>query len=256
MRQPILAVRIPIADNLKLSVGVEQPYSDIQWLEGGEFVVNPNTGIITEPGVPKNIQNMPDFTANIRYTGDYGHVQVAGILRKLTFQNAIERQTNDCGYGVNITGSFRPWAFLHGTPNDAQCQTPLDKSRVLGQFAWGRGISRYFNDTNGLGLDAVAFNPINSFRTLEDQGWFVAYEHWWTDKLASVFTYGQARVDVGDTLLPDDTYKMADYATANLIWLPVERLGLGIEFLYGSRENKDGAKGKNYRIQTAVQYRF
>jgi hypothetical protein len=49
---------------------------------------------------------------------------------------------------------------------------------------------------------------------------------------------------------------MADYVTANLIWLPVERLGLGIEFLYGSREDKDGAKGKNCRIQGGVQYRF
>ena len=57
-------------------------------------------------------------------------------------------------------------------------------------------------------------------------------------------------------LLPAGTYKWADYVSANLIWLPVERIGLGVEFLYGSRENKDGAKGKNYRIQTAVQYRF
>ena len=255
MRQPILAVRLPLADNLKLSVGVEQPYSDIQWLEGGEFIVNPGTGIITEPGVPKNIQNMPDFTANIRYTGDYGHLQAAGILRKLTFQNAIEHQSDEVGYGVNITGTFHPWAFLHGIPNSADCRGPWEKSRFLAQFATGRGISRYFNDTNGLGLDAT-FDPVRGFRTLQSTGWFVAYEQWWTDKLASNFTYGQMRVDVNGTLLPDDTYKMADYVTANLIWLPIERLGMGIEFLYGSRENKDGAKGKNCRIQAGVQYRF
>jgi hypothetical protein len=255
MRQPILAYRTQLADNLKLSVGVEQPYSDIQWLEGGEFVVNPNTGIITEAGVPKNIQNLPDLTANIRYTGDYGHAQVAGILRKLTYQSALEHQSNECGYGVNLTGTFHPWAYMHGVPNSAEGRGPWEKSRFLAQFATGRGISRYIQDVNGLGLDA-AFDPAGGFRTLQATGWFIAYEQWWTDKLVSNFTYGQARVDVTDTLLPADTYKAADYATANLIWLPVERLGMGIELIYGSRENKDGAKGKNCRVQAGVQYRF
>jgi hypothetical protein len=131
----------------------------------------------------------------------------------------------------------------------------LEKSRFLAQFATGRGISRYIQDINGLGLDAT-FDPVNGFRALQATGWFIAYEHWWTDKLASNFTYGQCTVDLDNTLLPLDTYKSADYATANLIWLPVERLGLGIEVIYGTRENRDGQKGKNCRVQTGVQYRF
>ena len=56
--------------------------------------------------------------------------------------------------------------------------------------------------------------------------------------------------------LPGNTYKAADYAAANLIWPPMERLGLGVELHHGSRENKDGANGKNYRTQTGVQYGF
>ena len=139
MRQPIAAVRIPINDQVKLTVGVEQPYSDIQWQEAGGFVVNPGTGIITEAGVPKNIQSMPDFTANIRYTGDYGHVQVAGILRRLSFQSALEQRYDATGYGVNVTATFHPWACLDGVPNDAEGRTPMDKSRILGQFAYGSG---------------------------------------------------------------------------------------------------------------------
>jgi DcaP outer membrane protein len=254
MRQPIAAVRIPLGDKARLAIGVEQPYSDIQWLEAGGFVVNPGTGIITTPGVPKNIQDLPDLTGNFRYAYDYGHVQVAGILRKIAFQSALEQSYHEIGYGVNVTGSFHPWACLEGVPKDTEGAGPLEKSRLQGQYAWGRGINRYIQDVNGLGLDGV-FDPFNQLRLISSTGWFVAYEHWWSDKLASVFTYGQARMDLPDNL-PAGTYKAADYASANLIWLPVERLGLGIEFLYGDRENKDGAKGKNYRIQTAVQYRF
>jgi hypothetical protein len=254
MRQPIAAVRIPLGDKARIAIGVEQPYSDIQWLEAGGFVVNPGTGIITTPNVPKNIQDVPDLTGNFRYMYDYGHIQVAGILRKIAFQSALEQSYHEVGYGVNITGTFHPWACLHGIPKDTEGCDPIDKSRILGQYARGRGINRYIQDINGFGLDAV-FDPFSQLRLIDSTGWFVAYEHWWTDKVASVFTYGQARMDLPG-ILPPGTYKGADYASGNLIWLPVERLGLGIEFLYGDRENKDGQKGKNYRIQTGVQYRF
>ena len=47
MRQPIAAMRIPVGDRFKVSLGVEQPYSDIQWFDGADWVVNPGTGIIT-----------------------------------------------------------------------------------------------------------------------------------------------------------------------------------------------------------------
>jgi hypothetical protein len=254
MRQPVAAVRIPIGEKARLAIGVEQPYSDIQWLDGGGFVVNPGTGIITTPGVPKNIQNVPDLTGNFRYAHDYGHIQIAGIARQLGYQSAAEHVYHEYGYGVNVTGTFHPWACLEGIPKDAEGVGPVEKSRILAQYAYGHGINRYLNDVNGLGLDAT-FDPLNGFRAVTSTGWYVAYEQWWTNKLASNFIFSRSKVDLTNTL-PDDTYRLAEYAGVNLIWLPVERLGLGIEFLYGSRENKDGEKGKNYRIQTAVQYRF
>jgi len=56
--------------------------------------------------------------------------------------------------------------------------------------------------------------------------------------------------------LPANTYKMATYATGNLIWFPVERMGVGIEYLYGTRQDQDGQRGIAHRIQFAMQYRF
>ena len=97
---------------------------------------------------------------------------------------------------------------------------------------------------NGLGLDAT-FDPANGFRAIPSYGWFVAYEQWWAKNWASNFTYGQNAIDLTDTL-PGNTYERANYVSANLIWLPVERMGVGLEYLYGFRENKDGQKGENY----------
>jgi hypothetical protein len=255
MRQPIIALRLPIGDRLKFSIGIEQPYSDIQWFQDGTFVPNPGTGVITTPGAARNIQNVPDLTANIRYTGDNTHLQVAGIVRKLSFlpENA-SAALSDVGYGINVTGSIHPWAMLTGTPRTGDDATPWSKSRFLGQFAAGRGISRYIQDENGLGLDAT-WDPVNGFRPLPTIGWFVAYEQWWAKKWASVFTYSQDSVSLTSSL-PGDTYAGAQYVSANIIWLPVDRMGVGLEYLYGLRKDKDGQKADNSRIQIAFQYRF
>lgn len=255
VRQPVAAVRLPISARAKVVFAVEQPYSDIQWLENGAFVVNPGTGIVTDRNRARNVQDLPDFTAHVRYDGDTGHVQVAGVLRKLTYQPVAGADALDeLGYGINLTGTFHPWAFLTGQPRSGDGATALSKSRVLGQFAAGRGINRYIQDANGLGLDA-SFDPANGFRAIPAYGWFVAYEQWWSRSWLSNFTYGQNASELTDGL-PAGTFLRANYLSANLIWLPVERMGVGIEYLYGFRKNRDGQRGENTRLQMAFQYKF
>jgi hypothetical protein len=99
------------------------------------------------------------------------------------------------------------------------------------------------------------FDPLGGFRALYSVGWFVAYEHWWTEKWASNFRYGETLSALPD-VLPASTYRVGKYGAVNLIWLPIAKLGVGIEYLYGEREDKDGEKGFAHRIQMAVQYSF
>jgi hypothetical protein len=255
MRQPIASVKWSPNDRLTFTVAVEQPYSDISWDQfgTGDFVTTPGTGIITTPGVPRNVQDVPDLTGNVRYKYDYGHVQLAGILRKLTFQPDVGSDDSKLGAGVNFTGTFHPWAALdHCLPDEDR--TPMQKSRILWQFAYGRGINRYIQDINGLGLDA-AFDPTNGFDTLRSYGWFACYEHFWTNQWISNLCYGESWTQLYDTM-PDDTYKRAKYLAVNLIWLPVERMGVGVEYLIGERENKNGDSSLAHRIQAGVQYKF
>lgn len=258
MRQPLISVHYKFWEKFKATLGVEQPYSDIQWFANGAWNVNPNTGIIPGSGSvldARNIQNMPDFTGSVRYEGDYGHLQVAGVLRKLTFQPAVGPDLSTLGYGTNVTGSWYPWAMLHQVPRTTEDIDPLLRSHFMGQFAAGRGIERYIQDVNGMGLDAT-FDPVNGFRALPCSGWFVAYEQWWAKRWASNFTVGGAtHIGLTDTL-PDNTYKSATYYSANLIWLPVDRMGVGLEYLYGTREDKNGQFGTAHRLQAGVQYRF
>jgi hypothetical protein len=253
MRQPIVAMRLPLPHCWEATVGLEQTYSDIQWFDGAGWVLNPASGIITQAGVDRNVQDMPDLTGNIRRKWDYGHLQIAGIGRKLTFQPDAGPDLNEFGYGVNVTGTWHPWAHFMGCEMGEE-KTPLEKSRFLAQYATGKGINRYFNDINGLGLDAT-FDPVNGFLPLSSTGWFAAYEQWWMDTLISTFCFGGTDCSLTDTL-PDNTYQSAEYASANLIWLPVQRMGVGFEYLYGMRDNKDGQSGTAHRIQMGFQYKF
>jgi hypothetical protein len=255
MRQWVVRATIPLADQLHVAFAAEQPYSDIQWFQNGEFVVNPGSGIVTTAGAPRNVQDVPDFISHVRYDSDFGHVQVAGILRKLTFQPAFGSDLNRLGYGVNLTGDFHPWAWLLcSNPELKDNPTALERSRILGQYAVGRGINRYLQDPNGLGLDAE-FAPLGGFRSLYSVGWFACYEHWWTEKWLSNFCYGETFTAL-PAVLPNNTYHAGKYGAVNLIWLPYPRMGVGVEYLYGEREDRDGERGFAHRLQMAVQYSF
>jgi hypothetical protein len=255
MRQPGVSVRIPLAEKLRMAFAVEQPFSDISFLDGtGNLTTVPGSGVVTTAGVQRGVQQMPDFTSHMRYEGDYGHLQAAGIARLLTYQAPNTNQSDQFGYGGSFTGSFHPWAAINNTPRSGDDSTALSKSRFLWQYAGGRGINRYFQDSNGFGLDA-AFTPGGGFEAIASYGWFVAYEQWWNKKLLSNFTYSALRLDL-PSVLPGNTYKQGQYATANLIWLPIPRLGMGIELLYGTRENLSGGKGEAFRLQSGVQYKF
>lgn len=257
MRQALASAKWSPTDRLTFQMGIEQPYSDIIWDDGtgAGYVRAPGSGIVTTAGAPRNVQDVPDLTGNTRYKYDYGHVQLAGIARKLTYQPSAGSATSELGYGGNLTGSLHPWAMLQGCmPEKASDRTPLQKSRFLGQYATGRGINRYIQDVNGLGLDAV-FEPTSGFETLRATGWFFCYEHFWTDRWISNVCYGQTETELNDAM-PDNTYKRASYLAVNLIWLPVERMGVGLEYLIGDRENKNGETGTAHRIQAGIQYKF
>jgi hypothetical protein len=45
-----------------------------------------------------------------------------------------------------------------------------------------------------------------------------------------------------------------DYLAANLVFKSLPRLRYGIEYLYGSRTDKDSAQGEAHRVQFSVRY--
>lgn len=240
MRQPVLRMTLPIGDMAHWAVAIEQPFSDITTSPDGQ-----------------NIQDIPDLTTHFRYDTGLGHLQVSGVLRKLTNQPEVGPDQSKLGWGVNFTGDYHPWAACMGV-NPARKENPngLERSRFLGQYAYGYGINRYIQDVNGLGLDAAA-GPGGLFRAIQATGWFGAYEHWWSESWSTTLLYGEARSFIpGDLGLPGNTYQGAQYAAVNLVWIPIPNMMLGGEYLWGSRTNIDGDSGHARRVAIACQYNF
>src|SRR5437763_3578293 len=82
----------------------------------------------------RNDEKVPDLTAQIRYQGNWGHVQLAGVLRRVGYDSVgtdnNEPKGHRTGWGVDLTGSIKAGSLA---------------TFRLGAV-YGRGIASYMND--------------------------------------------------------------------------------------------------------------
>ena len=86
-------------------------------------------------------------------------------------------------------------------------------------------------------------------------GVFGGLQHFWSDKYRSNLTFGNMSADNPDSV-PSDALDSTTYASANFIWNPFKQLTLGVEYLWGRRENFDGNYGTSNRLLLSSRYDF
>jgi hypothetical protein len=239
LRRPTIRITIPLTDRLYWAAGIEQPFSDI-----------------TTNGEGTNVQDVPDFATHLRYESDFGHVQLSSVVRAIGFQPTDGELTRRAGWGLSASTVFHPWALLLcSNPVHKDNPSGLERSRILFQYTFGWGIARYIQDTAGQGLDAEVDPRTGSFDTLYAAGWSASYEHWFTEKWLSNLTYSQVFTgQIGNQ--PGDTYMAGKYVAASLWWIPVVNMSLGMEYVWGQREDIDRQFGRANRINALLQYNF
>lgn len=173
----------------------------------------------------------PDLVGRVRYEADWGHLQAAGLVRLLRFQQVTGVEDDAAGWGFNFTGRVRPHEF----------------HSVLFQFAFGEGIESYRQ-----GRDA-AVDASGRLEVVPVIAWVVGYEVDWTDRLSSSFVYSAARGTNASFQLANAGHA-TEYVAANIMFEPLPRLSWGVEYLYGTRTDKDRAMGDAHRLQFSVRY--
>jgi hypothetical protein len=230
----------------ELAVAIEHVTNDID--PGNLRLFDPELG----PAI-SNDEKIPDFTAHYRYDGGFGHVQLAGILRRVAFDTPgapdNEPKGHKTGWGVNLSSNLKTWG-----------KDVLHLSAV-----YGEGIASYMNDGGtdlGPKAQLVAAPPGSPVPTLAFApdvlplfGLVVYYDHYWSDRWSSSIGYSQTRVDNLNFQAPD-AFRLGQYASANLLYTPDPRLLMGAEFLWGERKDKSGSIGNDNRLQFTVKYSF
>jgi hypothetical protein len=117
----------------------------------------------------------------------------------------------------------------------------------------GRGAARYVDNISGLNADLDLTDQGNDVEPLPVFGTYLAYTHHWPHRLRSTVVFGYSSID--NTAAQEATaYSEGYYASGNLLFNVMGSLNVGVEYLYGSHEQKDGGKGTASRVQFAAKY--
>jgi len=174
---------------------------------------------------------LPDLSAEYRRATKWGYVEIAGILRDigwtdLNTDDGDDLSDNVLGWGVNLTSNIK----------FAKIATAR-----LG-FVYGEGIENYMNDAT---VDvAVKYDPNSTSKpytgeVLPMYGTTAFVDLQWNERFSSSIGGSMIHIDnIKDQSYT--TFETGTYALANLLYYPAKNIMCGVEFQYGSRENKNG----------------
>jgi hypothetical protein len=197
----------------------------------------------SQPNAPS-----PDGTIRLRQEFPGGHVQVSALFRDVAAfvtTNGVAKTNSVFGWGLNLSGGFKTFG----------------KDNMVLAVVGGHGISRYIQDTSGLGIDAEVTTSGSRphLQATPDVGVEAAYQHYWRKTLRSsaIYSYVAVNNPALSAFVPGGTFNHSDYMGGNLIWNPFSSsLNVGAEVLYGWQQLQNGNKGDDTRFQFSAKYSF
>ncbi len=219
-RQPLIRWTKGVGDGLKLMVAAETPDNHI--VQGADTLTAWPDGVLSIAWDRASVHLMGSLVArDLRASLDNGSTQTA------------------FGWGGSVSGKV-------GVPFIGE------KDFMTFSATYGEGIGSNINDQPP---DAVFDSAGTRLEAIPVFGWFLSYEHWWSDRFNSTIVYGALDVDNQDAQ-PADSFDSSQYASGNLVWMPNHRWLLGVEGLWGERVDKDGASGSDFRTQFTTRFSF
>ncbi len=235
-RNPQLRYTLPLGDDT-LALALEQ--------QNGSFNVGRLKAVA--PGLQDVVvakTEAPDLTARYRAERDWGHVQVAGVVRHL----ALESRTTDVteadtasefGWGVHLSGILNT----------------VGRDQLKFGVVHGEGIASFINDGGGSNIvPDISGNRIVAVPS-PSTGYMLYYDHYWSDAWSSSIGYSMNDIDT-TVLQSAQEIDRVHYASTNLLFAPRPWFMAGLEALWGRRDNVDGSSGDDFRLQFSMRYNF
>jgi len=189
----------------------------------------------------------PDISAHYKTKGKWGHVQIAGILRFIKWDDlntdAFDLSGSATGWGLNLSTNLNVG----------------EGSVIRASVVYGEGIENYMNDAPiDIGIQNNFSDPRKPVvgKPLPVLGIVAFLDHNWSKKLSTSIGYSYLNIDNTDGQ-PASDFNQGHYGLVNLLYTPVKGVMAGGEFQYGKRKNfSDGFSVDDYRIQFSFKYNF
>jgi len=189
----------------------------------------------------------PDLAAAYKYSGGWGYVRTAGILRKIkwddTLDDAFHLSGDATGWGWNVSSNLK-----HGEG---------DVLRM--QFTVGQGVQNEMNDSPiDIGIQNNLSNPVTPVvgKAIPIVAYAIFLDHQFGQKFSSSIGYSAQDNDNTDQQAPD-AFRVGKYALGNLLYYPVPGVMVGGELQWGRRENfSDGFQSDGFKVQFSFKYNF
>ena len=228
-----------LGDGQNVMLAAEQPFTTLTVEETGGNIRNGRD------------DRFPDLVARYNISGDWGHGSIAGIARNLRADRSTSREIGESVDddkwvgGVSVTGTVNLWGM-----NDFRFQ--LNAGNGIGRHLALNAFNDGFLDEDGKIDDTTVY------------GGYAAYRHWWTQRTRSNFVYSMAEAD-NPSGAPDSVNERVQSVHVNIITTPVERVDVGLEYIYARRDiegrilNEAGrsvSSGDMHRVQASAKYAF
>ena len=195
-------------------------------MEWAVAVEDPNGSVDPPNGVTGDTEYpMPDIAARWRWDDGTKHVQLSAFVGKTRFQSDAGPKDDVSIWGLNLSGKI----------------TTVGRDVLQAQVALGPGISAFRGNV------VAGPDENNNLEALDTLAATLSYQHYWRDDLWSVAVYSIGDQDNSEGQA-DDAIQTVEYAAVNLVWEFAEKMTVGGEWLYGSREDKDSASGDAHRL--------
>jgi hypothetical protein len=189
----------------------------------------------------------PDVAGHVRFGNKRGHIQVAGIVRDMKWDDILPNDR------FNLDGGAVGWG-AHVSSN-----INFKKDVVRLSAVYGRGIENYMNDAPiDVGVRNNPSNPVTPILGIALPVFATVsfLDHVWSDKFSSSIGYSYLKVTNTDAEAPT-AFKRGQYGIANLLYYPVKPVLMGAEFQWGRRSDfTNGYKYNDYKIQVSFKYSF
>jgi hypothetical protein len=229
---------MPIKGDSRVTIAIERPgasadqgiYEDRVELQG----VKPKLDV-------------PDVSWEARLGRRWGYVEIAGIFRRLKWEDTNNDQFDlsgsDLGWGLNLSSNIK------------------FGKRTTGRFqvVYGEGIQNYMNDApTDVAIKNNFSDPTRPIKgvALPLVGVVAFLDHNWNDRLSTAVGYSMLDIQNSNGQAAN-AFNQGHYALANLLWSPVQYFMVGGEFQFGRRLNYlDGWNVNDYRLQISFKYNW